>query len=749
VLFHVGISQQLSSVDLGWEDLSVTIIRPDGQTETISNIRTDSTGGTGVMYIPTMIGTYTVQTNFPEQTIYVQPFFSPFGSNITYLASTSEELELVVQEEQIPYYPGYALPSEYWTRPINAQIYEWGAISGDWLKPAGSYTMPPIPKYHPYNEDAPETAHILWTKPYTQGGLASGELGNVQYEMGDAYELKFIGSVILSGVLYYNRYENRGNNPELDQDVVAVDIKTGEELWVKNWDNERLAFGQAFYWDSYNYHGVFGYLWTESGSTWKAYDPLTGRWEYTMTDVPSGWNLYGPKGEIYRYTVNTNAGWMTLWNSSRVVSNAGSWRPQGNTYNATSGIEWNVTIPTGLPGGTAMYFLNDRIHGSTASGLFGTTSPDVTSWAISVAPGHEGELIFNKTTTLPESGLTLVWADAMIEDSVFIISAKEDLRYYGFSLDTGNLIWTTEPEPYLAVYDKWYGSAYGYGKFFTGRASGIVTCYDLTTGNKLWSYDVRDEFAEVTWSNMFPIEFHFLADGKLCLSYGEHSPINPLPRGAPLVCLDVETGDKVWELNWANNWWGGHVMIGDSTMVGLNAYDNRIYSIGKGPTAITAEAPLLASTLGSTVTIRGRVTDVSSGTQDYAIAARFPDGLPAVADESMSKWMEYVYYQFGRPADAVGVEVVLETLDPNNNFYEIGRTTTDSTGFYSISWEAPVPGKYLIFASFAGSKSYWSAYTETALSVDPAPTPATPIEPEEPETPETPTEPEEPETLLQ
>ena len=210
VLFHVGISQQLTNVALGWEDLSVTILRPDGQTETISNIRTDSTGGTGVMYMPTMIGTYTVQTNFPEQTIYVQPFFSPFGSNITYLASTSEELELVVQEEQIPYYPGYALPSEYWTRPINAQIYEWGAISGDWLKPAGSYTMPPIPKYHPYNEDAPETAHILWTKPYTQGGLASGELGNVQYEMGDAYENKFIGSVILSGVLYYNRYETAG-----------------------------------------------------------------------------------------------------------------------------------------------------------------------------------------------------------------------------------------------------------------------------------------------------------------------------------------------------------------------------------------------------------------------------------------------------------------------------------------------------------------------------------------------------------
>ena len=97
VLLHVGISQQLSSAALGWEGLSVTIVRPDGQTDTISNIRTDSTGGTGTIYIPTLVGTYQLQTHFPEQTIYVQPFFSPVGSNVTYAASNSEVIELVVQ----------------------------------------------------------------------------------------------------------------------------------------------------------------------------------------------------------------------------------------------------------------------------------------------------------------------------------------------------------------------------------------------------------------------------------------------------------------------------------------------------------------------------------------------------------------------------------------------------------------------------------------------------------------------------
>ena len=712
---------------MGWEGLSVTIVRPDGQTDTISNIRTDSTGGTGRNYVPTMVGTYQLQTHFPEQTIYVQPFFSPVGYNVTYAASNSEVIELVVQEDPIPYYPGHPLPDEYWTRPINAQFFEWNVISGDWLKPAGSYTMPPIPKYHPYNEDAPETAHILWTKPYTQGGLAGGELGDVQYEMGDAYELKFMGSVIISGVLFYNRYEDRGGT-NLDQDVVAVDLRTGEELWVKNWNNERLDFGQAFYWDSYNYHGVFGYLWTEQGGTWNAYDPQSGRWEYTMTNVPSGLNLYGPKGEIYRYTLNLNAGTLSLWNSSRVVSNEGSWRPQGNTYNATNGIEWTVNIPTGLPGSLCTYFLFDRILGSTSSGLLVDPSTEVTSWAISVAPGHEGALLFNKTVSINQEPVTGVWCDASIEDNIFIVSAKENRRYYGFSLDTGDLVWTTEPETYLSFYDKWYGPAYGYGKFYTGRASGIVTCYDLATGNKLWTYNVRDEYAEILWSNNFPIEYHFLADGKICLSYGEHSPINPTGRGAPMVVLNATSGEEIWKLSWFNNWWGGHVMIGDSIMVGLNGYDNRLYAIGKGPTAIKAETTLTVVPRYTGVSIRGTVMDVSPGTQDYAIAARFPNGLPAVADEYMTDWMQYVYMQYQRPTDTMGVPVRIQIVDPAGAYAWIGTATSDSYGNYEYSFIPQMEGTYTIIATFIGSKAYWGSQMTTYLTVGPA-TPTVTIPP--------------------
>ena len=80
-LIHVGVSQQLVNVNMGCTDLSITIQRPDGGTDVIDGIKTDSTGGTGATYLPTMIGTYVAQLHFPNQTITPDKFFFgiPFG----------------------------------------------------------------------------------------------------------------------------------------------------------------------------------------------------------------------------------------------------------------------------------------------------------------------------------------------------------------------------------------------------------------------------------------------------------------------------------------------------------------------------------------------------------------------------------------------------------------------------------------------------------------------------------------------
>ena len=92
----------------------------------------------------------------------------------------------------------------------------------------------------------------------------------------------------------------------------------------------------------------------------------------------------------------------------------------------------------------------------------------------------------------------------------------------------------------------------------------------------------------------------------------------------------------------------------------------------------------------------------------------------------MSEWMLYVYKQFERPANVMGVEVVVSVLDPNNNFYEVGRVMSDSSGFFSAEFTPEVPGKYTVIASFDGSGAYYGSFAETAVSVKEAPT-ATPM----------------------
>jgi hypothetical protein len=162
-------------------------------------------------------------------------------------------------------------------------------------------------------------------------------------------------------------------------------------------------------------------------------------------------------------------------------------------------------------------------------------------------------------------------------------------------------------------------------------------------------------------------------------------------------------------------------LIGDSIIATLDSHDNRIYAIGKGPTATVVSASPKTSVQGDSVLVEGRVTDISPGTEEYALTARFPDGVPAVSDASMSEWMRYVYNQFPRPTNATGVEVVISVLDPNNNSYEVGRTTSDASGFFKLAFTPPVSGEYTVTASFAGSNSYWPSQTETAIAVSEEP----------------------------
>ena len=112
-------------------------------------------------------------------------------------------------------------------------------------------------------------------------------------------------------------------------------------------------------------------------------------------NVPSGTRYRDVSGNILIYTVNLNAGYMTLWNSTKCVnpqnassSGDGSWggatgrRVGGRTFNAsTAGYEWNVTIPK-FSGSVAKILGQDRVIGSNMA----TEAPTVANvWAINLA----------------------------------------------------------------------------------------------------------------------------------------------------------------------------------------------------------------------------------------------------------------------------------------------------------------------------------------------------------------------------
>jgi len=753
VLLHIGITEVLTAVTDSWKDLTVTVEKPDGTTETLGPVKTDATGGTGAIYVPDQVGTHYLQTNFPAQWYNYTAFdfttFTMVTRNVLYEASSSEKIALVVQEEAIEYYPGFSLPTEYWTRPIDAQLREWSTIAGSWL------TVPEN-LFAPYNE-GPESAHILWTKPLTIGGLVGGELGGQSFEIGDAYEGKWTGStssydwhstsIILAGRLYYQHTTR-------DPPIVyhCVDLRTGEELWSKTFlDNQTIDFGQLFYWDAYNMHGVFAYLWVTTGGggwfgpptpeNWYAFDAFTGDWVYTMEDVPSGTNLYGPKGEIYRYTVDLMGGTVSLWNSSRVVlrgltgSDAGSWgnNAHGRTHNASDGIEWTKPIPTGLPGSVQTTFFGDRIIGASLS------TTEVNVWGINLNSTRDeiGTLMFNNTWNPPaywaEGDVTIGgfgggWMAWSQEDKVGVLWVKETREHYGFSLETGECLWGPTPSQYYldAVEDTPVESrAIVYGKLYSASVGGIVYCYNVTTGELLWNYHADDPYQEYLFANDWWVKPLFITDGKIYVGHYEHSPIDPRPRGAPFFCLNATTGDLIWRANslFRQTRWGGRAIIGDSVIATMDTYDQRVYAIGKGPSKTTVSIQTDVIPQGSSVMIKGTVTDESPGAKEYALTARFPNGVPAIADEYMSEWMLYVYKQFPCPDYAEGVEVVLETLDPNNNFYEIGTVTSDASGMFKKMWEPPVPGEYTIIATFEGSESYYGSYAETAIGVTEAPIP--------------------------
>jgi hypothetical protein len=757
VLLHLGITASLQVDGMHWENITVTVTRPDNTTEILggaNGFSTDSTGGTGTIYVPTMTGNYTLQTHFPEQQTFPWKVGGGgFGGSVPiggYMAeSYSRNLTLVVNEDPITYYPGHALPTEYWTRPIDAQLREWGAIAGS--------------SFDPDYNDAPESAHVLWAKRLEVEGTIGGTV-----DMREDYSSR----MIISGILIYN------TEPMADvsqyyrnASTVAVDVRTGEELWRV--DNLRIDWGQIYYHDSINRHCAYAYIWSlDEDRTAQAYDPWDANPIYRIADFPEGPMSFGPIGEMLVYQHNFTERYMHVWNSSwqymeGQTSMNMAWNVHSSSYDLMQslpkfgyrrGWQLNITLPEGLTGEIREVVWSERVVGVDMQG--GVSR----EWAFSLVPGHEGELLWDRTVNyaLPNVSPATVEGPMSVEgnltDHVQLRYQESTGKYWAFSLDTGALLWKSEDfnataNGELALNLDGKTEKVAYGMLYTAGPGGTVYAYDLHKGLN-WTYSAWANASEFMEDSLYWSGISLISDGKVYVAFGEPA------QGAPFVCLDAVTGDELWRTEgmFRQTWGGPSVLIGDSVMVTLDTYDMRVYAIGKGPTAITASAPSVSVPFDTSVAVKGTVTDISPGVWDSgvgtymnmdtskdptsshapsslyagwdsALRLRFPNGVPAVSDESMSDWMKYVYKNLPRPADVVGVEVVVSVLDSNDNYYEVGRTVADSNGVFSCEFVPLIPGEYVVYAEFEGSNSYYGSVAETTILVEdqlpatPEPTP--------------------------
>lgn len=780
----VGMGQQVSIVMLiNWvmpgaliqntirpHGYQLTITKPDGTNQTSSYDPYDSGSSRFILFTPDQLGNYTVTFVYPGE-VYRFPGYNSTTASSAYLndayendtfLGSSAQTTFTVQQDPIARLPSTPLPTEYWTRPIFGQNHDWATVASNWL--GGAATSAIVQE----NGLSPTSAHIMWTKPNRLGGMV-GDVNSVDpfqtFYSGYSYETVFGNPLIVGGILFYkNQLNHAGGQGEFR----ALDLRTGETVWSNSALNTMTAVtptkAQLIDFQSPDQHGTpSGLLWAVSGSTWIGYDVFTGNWVTNLTGVPSGTEAYTPTGDIVRYVLNYNAtkgsGWLALWNDTAAMTRAPASNVQyGPDYeiringqiidaSISTGIQnsysWNVSIPT-LPADNQSPSIVGVIPGDiilgTSSSISLASLPRVptlpwTMWAISDRPETRGQLLWSKTYPAAPNNYTIMLAWQPIDkiNRAWTMTYADTGERLGYSMVDGSLLFGP-----IGVSDsdingkalQYYSSREGqpaYGNLFVSGYGGQVLCYSMINGSLLWTFNSPNSGVDTPWGH-YPIHVGGFANGIVYAFSGEHSPNTPFYKGYRLYAINATTGTELFNLlTWSCSGLGTSVAplaIADGYMAFQNGYDEQVYVLGKGPSSMTVTAPDTASTLGTSITIKGSVTDISAGTKQTEQAARFPNGVPVASDASQSAWMSYVYQQQPLPTQFTGVPVAISVVDSNGNYRQIGTTTSNSDGFFSLNWKPDITGQYTVYASFTGSESYWPSHAVTAFSVDAAaPTP--------------------------
>jgi hypothetical protein len=479
-----------------------------------------------------------------------------------------------------------------------------------------------------------------------------------------------------------------------------------------------------------------------------------------LDDVPTfGAAIMGIDGpNMYAYVFNnitrtnpqiTNNWQVRIWNSSKATTETSTGTINASGTTQTSRLQLNVPINY-VYGGQQIVLQPDTvavaatyvmstytytpitnaillcrngtlpIQGSNATGA----AAQYTYFAISLSnqtiQGHdytEGQLMWIKTYSWPTDDSTLIQGPAA--DGVYTMVSPQTGIWMGFDMVSGTLLWTSTPEghPYtpgnaatgstasIAALNYAVSGSYTYSQHHNLYVTnnGVLYCYDLFDGHG-WTYSAPVGYSAYT--NNYPLNIGAIADDKIYLgSYVDAG--QSLLSGSLVRCLNATDGSLIWTIpSWGGS---GGFAVSDGYMTYLNYYDLQVYTVGKGPSAITVGVANGVSD-ASKVTVTGTVTDQSPGS---AIK-----GTAAISDKDMGAWMAYKFMNQARPANAAGVDVTISVIDPNGNPKVVGTGTSNSDGTYSIDFVPEISGTYQLIATFTGTNSYYPSSAHSTVYVN-------------------------------
>ena len=710
--------------------LQVEITYPDGTKETKGPATGAALGNYFWSFIPAAEGTYRIQGSWPGATFYNVSIAGTLY-DVTRSGDIGPMIDLVVQTAPILPMEDIPQPTEYWTHPINAQNRLWASLSGSWLTMSYNYLY----KFNPYTT-SPKTAHVLWKYQQAFGGIEGGPTGTVSYASGTMYEAKVGPGIIINNRWYqYSSKDDAGWGDRRaggETWVACKDIATGETIWCKQFPGT-LSFGQIYEYNSVNQVGVHAYLWRVAGTTWTMFDAYDGEQIMELANASSGSRVddYRPKqygtGDILQYMINTQAGWMAMWNFTKCMVETGAisfqsteirnqfgayggqWRPSG-TRDWQAGIQWNVTIPHELFNITSF----SKISGPEGIGVYrgqvGNNQHVLYAYDLSNDNPRKlwGPVYVTATSVQSQT------VDA--EGNYIILANPTDLKQYAFDLRTGTQAWISDPATYPWGSNPDLGGVIAYGNFYIGAYDGLHA-YNLTTGKEVFHTTLPSSGLETPYGTWIvrTLSSLTIGDEKVFFSTGAWHPEATYERGDRIYCANAYTGELYWNFSgFYTNGQQESLFLASGHLIALNEYDQTWYCFNKGPSAITVDVSSKVAASRKPLLITGTVTDESPAAKEL-VASGKRSMVPAIADIHMTEWMEYLYQQQPRPWNLIGVPVFLQAMFSNGTVYDIGEVYSDGSGNFAYTWTPPINDQIKILATFCGSDSYWGCDTTTSL----------------------------------